>query len=554
MKKRTKLIVLSFLSVTLLSACAGGKGKSSSTDLTKKTEISQSVTLTVTQELNSIDPANTVDSNSNVALNNIYEGLYRLDDNNQPLPAGAESLPEISDDGLEYTIKLRKDTKWSNGEPVTADDYVFAWRRAVAAENAAENTYLYTSLLNADEIIKGDKKKETLGVSAEGDDVLVVKLGQPTPYFTAMLAIPAFFPLNEAYVSEQGEKFASDSEHAIYNGPFTMTGFAGPGIGSNWTYQKNPDYWDAAVVKMESINVEVVKETATNVSLFESGEADNVSILGEYAKSKLDDPALVAEKPAQTVFLGYNQTKKFYQNKKIRRAISLLIDRESLANSVLGNGVKPATGLIFNDLFVNPETKEEFSKASGNHLKTDVEEAKKLWLEGKKEVGLEEDAEVPIQLITFENEDMKKVSEYLQGLFSDNLAGAKLEPAVYPVSVFMKNASNQEFDLYLVSWGANYPDPSSLFQLFQSDVSYNWGKYKSDAYDNFLKKATKQDALDPEKRWQDLLDAEKTLMDDQGITPIYFSASTYLRNPQLKELIFHNVGPGFEYKSMYLAE
>lgn len=536
----------------LASACANQETQEqSSLPVTASTQV---VNINVTQELNSIDPANTVDSNSNIALNNIYEGLYRLGEDNRPLPAGAVALPKISEDGLEYTISLRKEAKWSTGESVKAEDYVFAWKRAVAAESAAENSYLYTSILNADEIIQGNKDKEELGVTAEGDYLLKIKLTKVTPYFTAMLAIPAFFPLKETFVSEMGESFASDSEHVIYNGPFTMENFDGPGIGSNWTYQKNVEYWDHQAVKIEEINVEVVKETATNVSLFENGEVDDVSISGEYAKSKLNDPAFVAEKPVQTVFLGYNQTKKLYQNKKIRQAISLLIDRASIADSVLGNGVVPATGLIFSGLYVHPETKEDFSKVSGNHLKTDVDEAKKLWLEGKEEVGLASEDEVLIQLITFENEDMRKVSEYLQGLFADNFQGAQLELSVYPVSIFMKNASNQEFDLYLVSWGADYPDPSSLFQLFQSEVSYNWGKYQSETYDNFLNKATKADALNEEQRWQDLLAVEETLMAEQGITPIYFSAPTYLRNPQLKDLIFHNVGPRFEYKQMFIKK
>ncbi len=551
MKRLVKFSTIICMSL-LASACANQETQEqSSLPVTASTQV---VNINVTQELNSIDPANTVDSNSNIALNNIYEGLYRLGEDNRPLPAGAVALPKISEDGLEYTISLRKEAKWSTGESVKAEDYVFAWKRAVAAESAAENSYLYTSILNADEIIQGNKDKEELGVTAEGDYLLKIKLTKVTPYFTAMLAIPAFFPLKETFVSEMGESFASDSEHVIYNGPFTMENFDGPGIGSNWTYQKNVEYWDHQAVKIEEINVEVVKETATNVSLFENGEVDDVSISGEYAKSKLNDPAFVAEKPVQTVFLGYNQTKKLYQNKKIRQAISLLIDRASIADSVLGNGVVPATGLIFSGLYVHPETKEDFSKVSGNHLKTDVDEAKKLWLEGKEEVGLASEDEVLIQLITFENEDMRKVSEYLQGLFADNFQGAQLELSVYPVSIFMKNASNQEFDLYLVSWGADYPDPSSLFQLFQSEVSYNWGKYQSETYDIFLNKATKEDALNEEQRWQDLLAVEETLMAEQGITPIYFSAPTYLRNPQLKDLIFHNVGPRFEYKQMFIKK
>lgn len=557
MKKCIAIMGCLIALLSLLSACNSAGKKESDSNESKKVEIvasKQEATINVTQELNSIDPANTVDANSNIALNNIYEGLYRLDKYNQPIAAGAISLPEISSDGLSYTIKLRKEAKWSNGKPVIAADYVFAWKRAIGAKNAAENSYLYTSILNADEILSGKKSANELRVSALDDETLVIQLNKPTPYFTSMLAIPAFFPLKESFVMNLGDSFASDSEQAIYNGPFIMTGFKGPGIGSNWTYKKNKEYWDQKEVQMETIQVEVVKETATNVNLFENGETDEISITGEYAKNKRDDPTFVAEKPAQTIFLGYNQTKKIYQNKKIRQAISLLIDREMITKQVLGNGIKPATGLIFHGLYANPKTKEDFAEASGNHLKTDVDKAKKLWLEGKKEVGLAEEAEVPIQLITFENEDMRKVSEYLQGLLADNFEGAKVTPSVYPVSVFMKNASNQEFDLYLVSWGADYPDPSSLFQLFRSDVAYNWGKYQSETYDNILKQADTTDVLNTEKRWEDLLQAEKTMMEDQGITPIYFSAPTYLRNQKLKEALFHNVGPRFEYKHMYVGE
>lgn len=557
MKKGIVSLGWTVVALILLSACSvqGGK-ESKSSSLEKKAVLSskQAATINVTQELNSIDPANTVDANSNIALNNIYEGLYRLDKYNQPVAAGALALPEISPDGLAYTIKLRKVAKWSNGEPVTAADYVYAWKRAIGAKNAAENSYLYTSILNADAILAGKKSINELGVSASDEETLTIQLNKPTPYFTSMLAIPAFFPLKESFVTKAGAAFASNSQQAIYNGPFILTDFKGPGISSNWTYKKNKEYWDQKAVKMEQLKVEVVKETATNVNLFENGETDEISITGEYAKNKIDDPAFIAEKPAQTIFLGYNQTEKLYQNKKIRQAISLLVDRETIAEKVLGNGIKPATGLIFTGLYANSATKEDFASASGNHLKTDVEQAKKLWLEGKKEVGLTAEAEVPIQLITFENEDMRKVSEYLQGLLTDNLKGAKLTPAVYPVSVFMKNASNQEFDLYLVSWGADYPDPSSLFRLFQSNVAYNWGKYQSETYDNLLKQADTTNALNTEKRWENLLQAEKTIMADQGITPIYFGAPTYLRIPRLKDVRFHNVGPRFEYKYMYLEE
>lgn len=515
--------------------------------------LEQVATISVTQELNSIDPANTVDVNSNIALNNIYEGLYRLNEQNIPEPAGASECPQISEDGLTYIIKLRKKAKWSNGDPVVAEDYIYAWKRAIGGKNATENRYLYENIENAESVLNGTGQVEDLGILAKDEETIQIQLNRPMPYFTSLLSVPAFFPLKEKYVLENGEKFASDSDHALYNGPFKMEGYTGPGIANKWRYQKNPEYWDAKSVKMNTINVEVIKETATNVNLFDDEKLDEVSISGEFAKDRIDSPSFVRGQSTQTIFLGYNQTQKLYRNKKVRQAFSLLLDRKLIAEQLLGNGVKPATGLIFPDLFINNKG-EDFTKLSGDHLKKNKEKATQLWLEGKEEAGFTKDETVEIQLISFENEDMKKVAEYLKGEIDTNFKGAKVKISVYPVPVFMKNASNQEFDLYLVSWGADYPDPTSLFKLFKSDSSYNWGKYSSKKYDEQLTKADQENVLDETKHWQNLLDVEKIIMDEQGVTPIYFGASTYLRRESYKGVIFHNVGPRFEYKKAYIAK
>lgn len=551
MKKKYQVLLCLGLSLLIIGCKKNNEVAKSKKENEKS--VQQVTTISVTQELNSIDPANTVDVNSNIALNNIYEGLYRLNDKNIPEPAGANRLPEISEDGLTYTIKLRKEAKWSNGDPVTAHDYIFAWKRAIGGKNATENRYLYENIVNAEAVLQGTGDIENIGVRALDEETIQIQLNRPMPYFTALLAVPAFFPLKENYVLENGEKFASDSDHAIYNGPFTMIGYTGPGIANKWSYQKNPEYWDVKSVKMDTINVEVIKETSTNVNLFDDKKLDEVSISGEFAKERIDDATFVRGQSTQTIFLGYNQTQKLYQNQKIRQAFSLLLDRKLIAEQLLGNGVKPATGLIFPDLFINSEGKD-FTKLSGEHLEKDKEKAVQLWLEGKEEAGFTKDEAIDIQLISFENEDMKKVAEYLKGEIDNHFQGAEVKISVYPVPVFMKNASNQEFDLYLVSWGADYPDPTSLFKLFKSDSAYNWGKYNSKKYDEQLTKADHEDILDEAKHWQNLLDVEKIIMDEQGVTPIYFGAPTYLRRETYKGVIFHNVGPRFEYKKAYISE
>ncbi|HCM88763.1 MULTISPECIES: peptide ABC transporter substrate-binding protein [Vagococcus] len=542
-KSTIKLLLLS--SIFIFTSCS-----------TTKEEVKESedvIKINVTQELNTIDPSFSVDVNSNIVLNNVYEGLYRLDKSNQPIPAGARELPNISEDGLTYTIKLNKEAKWSNGKKIVADDYIYALRRSISSKDAAQNNYFYANLKNGNEILDKNKKVEELGIKKIDDETLQYDLIEPTPYFTAMLAMPVFFPLNEAYIESKGKDFALTSEDALYNGPFVLSDFKGPGTSSGWTYLKNEDYWDKEQVKSNQIKFDVVKETSTNVNLFESGQTNDISVLGEYAKNKLEDPEFVKEKTTQTIFIGYNHTKEFYQNEKIRQAISLLIDREQLTHNILGNGVEPATGLIFEDLAVNPVTSNDFTKDRESLLKTDVEKAKKLWLEGKEELGLEKESKIEINLITFENEDMAKTAEYLQGVINEDLVGAKLSINSYPVSVFMENASKQEFDLYLVSWGADYADPNAMLQLFKSTSGSNWGKYKQPKFDEFLLEAQKN-SLNPEERWNNLIEAENVLMTEQGITPIYSSNPTYLRSSQLKNVIFHNVGPRFEYKTAELIK
>lgn len=531
------LILISY--IFILTACTTTK--------TKEKESEEVAKINVIQELNTIDPSFSVDVNSNIVLNNIYEGLYRLDMENQPIPAGAKTLPEISEDGLIYVIKLNPEAVWSNGKKITADDYIYALKRSITSKDAPQNNYFYDNIKNGHEVLEKKKSVEELGIKKIDDMTLQFELSEATPYFTAMLAMPVFFPLNQEFIEEKGDDFATTSENALYNGPFVLSEFKGAGTSSNWVYLKNETYWDKEEVKLDKIKFDVVKETTTNVNLFENGQTDEVSVLGEYAKNKKEDPQFVQEKTTQTVFLGYNHTKEFYQNAKIRQAISLLINREELAHNILGNGVEPATGLIFEHLAVNPKTGEDFTKNRPSLLATDVDKAKQLWLEGKKELGLEETEKVTIQLITFENEDMAKTAEYLQGVITENLEGAKVEINSYPVSVFMDNANKQAFDLYLVSWGADYADPNAMLQLFKSDSGSNWGKYQQPKYDNLLSEA-KKNSLVPEKRWQNLIDAENLLMKEQGITPIYSSNPTYLRSTELKNVKFHNVGPRFEYK------
>ncbi|WP_332237845.1 peptide ABC transporter substrate-binding protein [Sporolactobacillus sp. KGMB 08714] len=548
--RRVTQILLTAVVVLLLSGCSSNSQSSSNSEKQGLSD-TQEITIADSQELNSIDPSNAVDSNSQEAINNIYEGLYRLDKNNKPIPEGAAALPEISKDGTTYIIKLNKKSRWSNGDKVTANDYIFAWKRAITSKNAAENQTFYTFIKNADQIIAGKKTASTLGAKAINDDTISITLNHATPYFSSILANPVYYPLNEKYVNSKGKNFGSNSNNAIYNGPFILTGFKGPGIGGNWTYEKNSNYWNKKSVKLNKINVEVLKDTNTAINLYKEGKLDQVAISGEYARQEASDPGFISKNAPTLAYITPNLSRKVYKNEKLREALSLVIDRKQLANNIIGDGSKPATGIVPNGLYFEPNTKQDFANVSGNHLPTNIAKAKKLWDQVKKELHI---SSLTINLVTFDSDRMRTVSENYQNAVQSNLKGIKVNISVNPVSVFINKATSGNYDLALLTWGADYPDASSLLKLFVSDSGNNWGKYASKTYDDAVKAADVTDANNPEKRWTDLLKSQNIILKDYGVIPVYFQSSSLLQNVKLKNVNFYSSGPSLDFKDAYLVK
>ncbi len=239
--KRIKgLIGLSLTTLLVLAACGGdgGAGAEKAKGGSEKTAAKQEFKVVVQQEMPSADLSLGTDTISFTALNNAYEGIYRLDDKSKPQPAGAKEKVQVSDDGLTYTVKLREEAKWSNGDPVTAADYVFSWQRTADPQTGAEYAYFLEMIENGADIVAGKKPVSELGIKANGDYELEIKLAKPTPYFDYLLAFPLFFPQHQATVEKYGKDYAASSEKAVYNGPFVLANFEGAGSDTNWTLGK----------------------------------------------------------------------------------------------------------------------------------------------------------------------------------------------------------------------------------------------------------------------------------------------------------------------------
>ncbi|QQU20825.1 peptide ABC transporter substrate-binding protein [Enterococcus casseliflavus] len=554
MKKKWGYGVVAVCGIVLAGCSTGGTsstGESSSGSGTAAAE--QIFNVVVQQEMPSADLSLATDTISFSALNNVYEGLYRLDADSKPEPAGAAELAEVSEDGLTYKLKLREDAKWSNGEPVIAADYVFGWQRTVSAETGSEYAYLFAPVTNAEAITAGEKDASELGIKAVGDYELEITLTTPTPYFQYLLAFPSFFPQSQAVVEDNGDQYASTSDNAVYNGPFVLAGFDGPGTDTEWSYEKNDQYWDKETVKLDTINVSVVKESSTSLNLFQDGQADDVILTGELAQQMANDEAFVSEPLARTSYIELNQREEDspFRNEDLRKAISYAIDRDALVTSILGDGSLASTGLIPKGMTFNPTDNTDFVDEEESVIEYDQEKAKEHWEKAKEALGIDS---LSFEILASDTDSTKKAIEYIQSAIQDTLDGVKVSLSPVPFSVRLDRSNSGDFDVVMGGWGADYADASSFTDLFVTDNSYNRGRWTSEEYDAAVKSSATTNAGNPDARWQDLLDAEKIIMDQQGVIPVYQNVEAHLRAPKVKGVVSHGAGAQYDYKWAVIEE
>ncbi|GMA08639.1 peptide ABC transporter substrate-binding protein [Tetragenococcus halophilus subsp. flandriensis] len=546
--KKKKLFGLMLVSTVLLTACTTGNTAESG----EAESESQEFNLSVVQEMPSADLSLAMDTISFTALNNVYEGIYRLDENNDPQPAGAAEMAEVSEDGLTYNIKLREDAKWSNGDPVTADDYVYGWQRTVDPETASEYAYLYGYVENGNEIIEGDKDPSELGITAVNDHELEIKLDTPTPFFDNLLAFASFFPQPQEIVEEKGENYAKTGDDSVYNGPFTLTEFEGAGSDTEWSYTANDEYWDKDSVNLDKINVSVVKESSTGLNLFRDGQTDDVVLTGELAQQNANDPEYQSVKEARTSYVELNQEEEDspFRNKNLRLALSYAIDRQSLVDQVLGDGSVASTNLLPEEAGKEPETDEDFTEVSGSTLEYDPEKAQEHWEKAKEELDIDS---LEFDLLAEDTDSTKRVGEYIQGAWEE-LDGMKVNSTTVPFTVRIDRSTEGDFDAVVGGWGADYADPSSFTDLFESGNSYNFGKWSNDEYDKLVEDSATTHVNDPKERFQDLLDAEKVINEEMGVIPVYQKAEGHMVSDKVKGIVSHSAGAKYDYKWVSIEE
>ncbi len=549
MKKRFSFFLVLLLALsTFLAACGGGKdndnaqgGQGGEKPAEKKEQV---LNLLDSSEIPSLDSALATDSVSFVVLNNVMEGLYRLGKDNKPVPGIAESY-EVSEDGKTYTFKLRQDAKWSNGDPVTAHDFEFAWKRVLDPKTKSEYAYIMYDIKNAEEANTGKVPLDQVGVKALDDYTLKVELKNPVPYFVGLTAFGTFMPQNEKFVKAQGEKYGLEANTTLYNGPFVLSEWKHE---QGWVYTKNPNYWDKDNVKLEKVNVKVVKDTATAVNLYETKQADRVGLTAEFVDKYKNDKNFHTKLDPSIFWLRMNTKKEPLNNVNARKAIAMAIDTQAMVDTLLNNGSIPAKFTVPKDFVTGPDGKD-FRDVNGDLVNYNPDEAKKLWEQAKKELGKDK---FTVELLNYDSDSAKKIGEYVKAQLEQNLPGLTVNIKQQPFAQKLKLESNMQYDLSFSGWGPDYQDPMTFLQLWTSTSPHNETGWSNAEYDKLIKDAQTTLANDQQARWDAMLKAEKIVFEEMPIAPLYQRGAAYLQREYVKDFVTHTFGADYSLKWAYV--
>jgi oligopeptide transport system substrate-binding protein len=551
--KLTLLLCLALVLSFVLAACGSKSNDSAGSTGGSTTNNTGGKKVFNTMETAEIPTMNSVmgqDAASYNVMNQVFEGLMRLDQNNKPTLGMASTEPTVNKDQTVYTFKLR-DAKWSNGDPVTANDFVYAWRQAIDPKNASPyGAYMMSGVIkNATAIAAKKMNPDQLGVKATDAKTLVVTLEHPVTYFMDLMTFPLFLPQDQKYVESKGKNFASNSDNLVYNGPFILTKWNG--TGDNWTYEKNPTYWDKNSVKVDEINVNVIKDPGAAVNLYQTGKLDWAQLSGEYAsQEKTDKDAKVLPEP--TVFyLKFNQLKNGKKtplaNKDIRQAIATSFDKEAMAKTINADGSSALYGLIPKGFLFDPKTNEDWRTENGKFMVFNASAAKKSWEAGLKAIGQKS---VTLELLGGDTTLSKKLDAYLKSTLEQNLPGLHLTIKEPPFKVRLSLDNQENYDIEFAGWGPDYPAAYTFTSLFLTGGDQNKMGYSDPKYDKLVNDAFNkyQKSSDAEKYWQNSLAAEKVLFDDAAIAPVYQRSLVVLQNPKVTGIVKNSFGPDYSYK------
>ena len=526
-KKVFAALLATAMTATLIAGCgtpgSGGSSDGGSSD-------GKVFRYSTSTEPTTLDPTKSNCIPDNEIQHALTESLVR-NTGGEVNPGVAESW-EVSEDGLTYTFHLNPDAKWSDGEQITAQDFVYSWQRLMDPDTAAPYAFIGEYLKNGLAVEKGEMDPSQLGVVAQDDTTLVVTLERPTAYFLSMIGAQAqFAPLRQDIVEQYGSDFAADYEKNVYSGPYVLT----KSSDNQWFFEPNENYWDADSIKLDRVELNYVQNPDTAVAMYEDGELDYVS---------LPTASISAYEGKDNTFLNGNVDYFYFNmngscpelaNKNMRLALNYALNRNEYNQLVNSGYYKPSNGLVFSGLTGVNGTYGEESTLESYPLDGDDAKAKEYLNAALSELGYSDPSEVTLTLTTSDNESSKKQAEVCQEMWNSTL-GINVEIEQITYNEVLTRQQEGEYEIIWAGWGSDYDDPYSYLELFMSSSSYNYSGFKNDEYDALM--TATQTETDAAARMEMMHQAEQILVDEGAFLPQAEREVHYLLDDDVKDLTF----------------
>lgn len=545
--------------IVLLIILCGGLAGCQATAANPATSDSRGV-MTKHQVLNlaTVRPLTTLDADKMTTfgrLNNTIEGLYQTNRDGQAALALAKSV-KVNAAKTTYTFTLWKDSYWSNGDLITAHDFVYSWRRALDPRTKAPQSDLFRGIQNARQIITGRLPAQRLGVQAVGNFKLVVRLDHPMAELPQKLAYPLFGPQNEAVAKKYGKKYATKPEYQVYAGPFMVSRHGN--TRNCWHMVPNPHYWDRKHVYLQRINVKVYHNQRKAWADYLAGKLDEVRLLTKTNVQHYEHKDDYTARPySRMVTISYQQygpsatINRLLQQRGARLAISHAIDRKDFARETYGSTSIPAQGIVPAGLSRGMRGTADFANAQPEQqtLKYQPQTAKKEWLAALKTIRQKR---VTLTLSYQDDANGHLMATQLRRQLTQQLPGLTIHLRRLPWVVNTR-AQPLNGDLNLSTLRAQYADPLAVLSRFTSNSTANTSYWSNDDYDRLIEQASTAPTFNAQ-RWHTMLRATGILMAEQGVTPLIQPASTYLVNPHLNGVQFNTVGTQSNFKGAYFVK
>ena len=557
MKKAKSILALSLTAAMVMSLTACGSsssGTGSAASGAGAASGASDLSVMLETEVESLDPQLATDGTSFEVIADYTDGLMQMDASGKAVNAIAQSY-DVSSDGLTYTFHLRKDVKWSNGDAVTAKDFVFGWQRAVDPDNASEYSYMLSDIgqiKNAQNIIDKKADKSTLGVTAVDDYTLKVELLVPVSYFPSLMYFPTFYPMNEKFFKSCSGKYGTSPSTTLSNGAFILDSYEP--AATSFHLKKNSNYYDSSRVKLSGISYQVIKDSQQALMSYQAGTLDTTLLNGDQVDQVKGDSAFKSVGAGYMWYVSPNMSSvPALANQNLRLAMTYALNRDSITKDVLKDGSTPtytavppqfATGPDGTDFSADQTKFSEF--CSYNTTK-----AKEYYDKAKAELGT---STFSFKMIVDADDAPQKVAQVIKEQLEKTLSGMTINLVVEPKKQRVEDMQNGTFELGLTRWGPDYADPMTYLGMWVTKNSNNYGNWSSADYDAIIKRCTSGDlCTNPTGRWSALFDAEKIVLQQAVIYPLYTQCNVEMVSTKVTGIEYHPVALNRVYKDTVKA-